>query len=481
MARAHAVDPNAGRCLLTNTDSDIQLAYCIPRDLDPSKLDNLESAWNLNHGSLNTDSRYNIFPVTRALGRLFDAGDWILVPTAQTVETYYADEMIPVGADFPQVANGIFEYTLLSRRSMEGTTIHRSSTKRSTGDQSLPLFEETAAHSYPFATLGIVRSHLHPRFVICDLGRKVIKTFFEFHRTLRKLEDTRAIDRPARIELGSRIMHAGCVYEKWSQQHLPPRPRLDFGAAPSISSSQQTRRRRIIATSMSTTNDPGMPRLSKWNLKELQDSSSKDSVPWYVKITRWQTLCELASCTEEEYDTDSDEVEDDDDDLCDLECDVDMGSVDTTVDSADVDMDTFGDGGVGEDVLQAEILSRSTSRARSMPPTYAETASSPQSLCDASSLPPRDSSSPSSYTPSTSPSGAQTAPGPLTPPPGPYRTMGSASHLAPSSGQKYRKRAFVEISGGDDVPLECAGSDVHIADGEEWSALPRRKRTRVVF
>lgn len=38
MARVLAVDPNAGRCLLTDTDSDIQLVYCIPRDLHPSKV-----------------------------------------------------------------------------------------------------------------------------------------------------------------------------------------------------------------------------------------------------------------------------------------------------------------------------------------------------------------------------------------------------------------------------------------------------------
>ncbi|KII86428.1 hypothetical protein PLICRDRAFT_290384 [Plicaturopsis crispa FD-325 SS-3] len=303
------------------------------------QLENLESAWNLEHGSLNADSRYNMFPLTKQFRRLFDDGDYILIPTTEILGVYGANRSIPVGADFPNVPNGLFEYTLMPRPSLQEVTIHRPSALRN-----------TIAHNYPFEKLGTLKSHLHPRFVIWNLGHQIDQALLPFREALRHLEAVNAFDTPGKYELLSRLLDAHQIYEKWSEERVPPRPRPNLGLAPSVSSSQQTRRRRAIPPSMSATCAYGMPALTKRNLKELGNSSCDDSMPWHFTITRWQALCEVASCADEGCGIYPDTFGNDDDDSSDLECDFDA-------DTADVEMGyavPFQDG-IGDDVPQAEM------------------------------------------------------------------------------------------------------------------------------
>ncbi|KII84833.1 hypothetical protein PLICRDRAFT_57344 [Plicaturopsis crispa FD-325 SS-3] len=102
IARLKKLDPDGPRCLITNKSVDLDFAYCVPRDLDPSTLERLEYAWNLKPQTLNTDTRYNVFPLNRQLHRLFDSDDWILLPSEEVIRSYIEmNGRMPIGADFP--------------------------------------------------------------------------------------------------------------------------------------------------------------------------------------------------------------------------------------------------------------------------------------------------------------------------------------------------------------------------------------------
>ncbi|KII86425.1 hypothetical protein PLICRDRAFT_177968 [Plicaturopsis crispa FD-325 SS-3] len=301
--RVLATDPNSGRCLLTNTDEAVEFAYCIPRDLDPAMLESTEYSWNMEHNTLNTDSRYNIFPVIGMLGDLFHRKDWILVPTSEQVKTYYAEGAIPVGPEFPDVPNGIFEYTLLPRVSMKNIVIPQH---RSRNDLSTPLAEQAVAHKYPFEKLGVLKSHLHPRFVIWDLGRKLDKDFPDFHGALEDVyaTESHAADPESVVEWLVRLLNACRVYENWIGQSTPPRPRKDAELAPSVSSSQQTRRRRAVPPSdhhSASNAGSGAPRLTSKNLKALRASEPSCLVPADLCIVQWRLACERASNDENAF------------------------------------------------------------------------------------------------------------------------------------------------------------------------------------
>lgn len=373
--------------------------------------------------------------------------------------------------------NGVFEYTLLSCPSLKDISIHRSSPLQSIGAAQHP--EGVITHSYPFEKLGTLCSHLHPRFVICDLGRKINQAGVCFQETLGHLYDAHAFDLPSKYELLSQLLDARRVYEKWTTQcHVPPYPQPNVAIAPSISSSQQTRRKRAIPPSASATSSSGQPRLTKRNLKALQDSSKDDFAPWDVIITRWRTSCELASCADDECDIDPDELGDDEDNCSEYDvemdaADLEMGSSDTAMASADVEMAVIGDG-VGDDGPQPEtcmcnvcspmvhqtdvfvliVFASDTCptralRACSMPPPYAEAPSPPPSRHDTSSPPPRDASSPPPRDSSSPPSrnttlSSSSVSGPATPPPVSYYTLARGS-------SKSCKRAFADIACEDDV------------------------------
>lgn len=82
--RVMKADPNHGRCLVTNCAPDlaVEFAHCVPRSLAANidlvcayiklcpasiithylQMEKLEWCWNLQLGTLNLDTRFNIFP-----------------------------------------------------------------------------------------------------------------------------------------------------------------------------------------------------------------------------------------------------------------------------------------------------------------------------------------------------------------------------------------------------------------------------------
>ncbi|KII86409.1 hypothetical protein PLICRDRAFT_289557 [Plicaturopsis crispa FD-325 SS-3] len=325
LARMQLVETRIDRCLITNTLDTVEFAYCVPREPKASLLDSLEFAWNMESGTLNTDSRYNIFPVSAELRSRFETGDWVLLPTVQQVETYWASGSIPIGRHFPDIPNGVFEYTLLAQRRMKGFPIRQYPRLGSADDATTPD-EQHRAHEYPYEELGVMRLHLHPRFVIWNLGRKVKSHFWEL---INGAEDRHPLDSDTSLAIGYTVAHSGRIYSKWMEHGQLPRrrPSDDVRIAPSISSSQQTKRRR--ATPLPKPNPeaglalpPGAIPLTARNLKALQSRYSKQSVPTNLRIMRWRVACECGSIYVE--DVDEDALETDASEASGSECDIEM-------------------------------------------------------------------------------------------------------------------------------------------------------------
>ncbi|KII86408.1 hypothetical protein PLICRDRAFT_289520 [Plicaturopsis crispa FD-325 SS-3] len=302
------VEARVDCCLVTNTRDAVEFAYCVPRELKPLLLDSLEYAWNMGHDTLNTDSRYNIFPVTAELRSRFDTGEWVLLPTMQQLNIYWASGSMPIGRDFPDIPNGIFEYKLLARHCMKDYPIRRFPLPESAENAS-PLPQAHSLHEYPYRELGVLRSHVHPRFVIWNLGRKVQAHLGDF---IRGAKDIHPVDWNMRLDLSHIIAHSGMLYTKWTEHGRLPRrrPTDDVRIAPSISSSQQTKRRRATprpspSPGAGSARASGIIPLTARNLKALRNSYSERSAPTNLCIMRWRVACEYESIDVNDVDEDA--------------------------------------------------------------------------------------------------------------------------------------------------------------------------------
>ncbi|KII84836.1 hypothetical protein PLICRDRAFT_45638 [Plicaturopsis crispa FD-325 SS-3] len=282
VARLKKLDPDGPRCLVTNKSVDIDFAYCVPRDLDPSTLERLEYSWNLKPQTLNTDTRYNIFPLNRHLHRLFDSDDWILLPSEEVIRSYIEmNGRMPIGPDFPHQPDGMYEYTLIAKKTMVQHTIHRAQLDGAASDQDV-------AHTYPFRTLGLIKSHINPCFALWNAGKKIAKGMFEFNCAARKLYEDDKSRMMLALELHVRVV---MLYKRWSFYGVPlpplPGPHVDVSAGtPSISSSRVTRRRRAAPPPPRISNDDG-PRLNARTLRAHKESFKDQQVPWTTTIWQW--------------------------------------------------------------------------------------------------------------------------------------------------------------------------------------------------
>ncbi|EKM76556.1 hypothetical protein AGABI1DRAFT_108650 [Agaricus bisporus var. burnettii JB137-S8] len=162
---------NQRRCLIQNLPNGHTVQYChmIPRKLTKNEdlMASLEWYWNMPYKSLHLNTRYNVFFAEAAFHLYHDNGAWGLLPERSIIDQY--NEKLVLGrSNFPEIqAEGGFEYRLIPLDgSMESYPILRQN------DHAPPLNKDQyTLHFYPFNTLPLFRSHLHPKFAIYELGR----------------------------------------------------------------------------------------------------------------------------------------------------------------------------------------------------------------------------------------------------------------------------------------------------------------------
>ncbi|KAH9010576.1 hypothetical protein EDB84DRAFT_1098980 [Lactarius hengduanensis] len=187
VVKAAQVDKHEQRCLITHGPTFLDYAHCLPRSTKESELDQLESAWNMERYTLNVDTRYNILCLAPTLHRAFDMGLWILLPETWIIERYY--DAKDDHRMFPDINAKLYQYTLIPHEKMDGVQIGRD-----------------ILHDYPYRDFPILRSHVHPRFIICNSGSK-------FNGDLSWLVDPGA--RGINEENAAAMIKVAAIWQSW--------------------------------------------------------------------------------------------------------------------------------------------------------------------------------------------------------------------------------------------------------------------------
>ncbi|KAF8993942.1 hypothetical protein BDQ17DRAFT_1431333 [Cyathus striatus] len=170
---SNSADSNNERCLVENTSSNCGIEYCrmIPKSMirtNPSFPDPLECAWGMQKGTLDLDTRSNIFAVGISLRKTFSKrAQWILLPDKDIVNTYYEN----LGSNFPNIKSERFVYRFFPMKRMNDVILTHQDTI------TIPLSDDMFTnHVCPFDTFPDLVSHVHPMFVIVKAGYVLVKT-----------------------------------------------------------------------------------------------------------------------------------------------------------------------------------------------------------------------------------------------------------------------------------------------------------------
>ncbi|TFK23417.1 hypothetical protein FA15DRAFT_670528 [Coprinopsis marcescibilis] len=177
VSRVLAVDPNEGRCLVENCLPERMVEFChvVPRKFwrDRQFLDSLEWYWRMRKNTLNLETRRNIFPASRVVHGLYDAGRWILVPEEAIIQRYRdaldEDTLRADRESFPLIPDSNrFEYRLVPVKDTEAVYFTRLN------NPSIPMsLDAFTIHLPPFNTLPKLVSHVHPKFAIVSGGHQL--------------------------------------------------------------------------------------------------------------------------------------------------------------------------------------------------------------------------------------------------------------------------------------------------------------------
>ncbi|PPQ84519.1 hypothetical protein CVT24_006635 [Panaeolus cyanescens] len=166
--RAEKAAPNGQRCLIENCSNDcaVELAHVVDRELslDEGLLGSLEWHWGLKKGTLNLDTHRNIFFLGASLYKLYRQMKWVLVPEDidGVLERYFYDEdQAHDRKEFPVFQEKTFKYRFVPLFDMEDIYIAR---------QSSDSPSQVDIHEYPFDTMPLLISHIHPTFVLMHLS-----------------------------------------------------------------------------------------------------------------------------------------------------------------------------------------------------------------------------------------------------------------------------------------------------------------------
>ena len=168
------------------------------------QLDSLEFAWNMPRFTLNVDTRANVirrtfFPnlkcifltltlalVSSKFHRLFDLNHWLLVPEASIINAYYdarnkrrnfpiievRTTLLPIHCLTNRLQQRpSYKYTVVAHPNMLHVPIHRQNSLPT--DENEPPVDYTF-YPHPYHNFPVIVSHVHPRFVICNTGAKLL-------------------------------------------------------------------------------------------------------------------------------------------------------------------------------------------------------------------------------------------------------------------------------------------------------------------
>ncbi|PPR01845.1 hypothetical protein CVT24_001733 [Panaeolus cyanescens] len=188
--RVAAIAPLQTRCIIeqrgypNRLNSGIHLCHTFGRahSTNDDLMESIEYHWGMQKGSLNLDTRHNCFYCGSDLHAMHDDDYWCLVPAEEVVERYLeamkADgghhgaklrAAIELDEINPQKSPGKYHtYTLIPfNTTMANTVIQRYHKVEPTQPSDITNY------FFPFNSPEFihVQSHLHPKFVILNLGR----------------------------------------------------------------------------------------------------------------------------------------------------------------------------------------------------------------------------------------------------------------------------------------------------------------------
>ncbi|PPQ76977.1 hypothetical protein CVT24_009483 [Panaeolus cyanescens] len=145
----------------------VQLAHVYDREEGASNyaMQSLEWCWGLIKGSLNLDTRRNVFFVGASFYELFKRHRWSLVPEEKVVSQFFYEgrSRHRERSDFPNLQSETFKYKFIALDDMEDVCINRQSEDNT-----------VTVHEYPFEDFPIITSHIHPAFVMLHLSNALM-------------------------------------------------------------------------------------------------------------------------------------------------------------------------------------------------------------------------------------------------------------------------------------------------------------------
>ncbi|GJJ11827.1 hypothetical protein Clacol_006065 [Clathrus columnatus] len=178
-------DLTGSRCLLENTAerNEVEYAHCLRRATSSEILYNLEYSWGMEPRTLNLDTRHNIMRLSSKFHDLFDDGLWLLVPEQEIVDQYF--QALPNARSgtrpegLPEIAvhcnsGPPYEYTIFAHPNMRPVPLFRQKDESVITETHENLNETLTKNDFefiphPFMDV-VVKSHVDPRFVICNIG-----------------------------------------------------------------------------------------------------------------------------------------------------------------------------------------------------------------------------------------------------------------------------------------------------------------------
>ncbi|EDR13614.1 uncharacterized protein LACBIDRAFT_292431 [Laccaria bicolor S238N-H82] len=201
-AKARVDTVAAKRCLIENTDETnaLEYAHLLNRGSSNKTLTALEYSWGMGYMTLHVDTRYNIFR------------------QPAIIDEYHAE--ITKRAEFPSLENHQppYSYTLVANHLMEQVPIHVQRSTEDANDNEVNdmvdfnLEDAFVCHTLPFHQFPVIKSHVHPRFVICNSGGKLNKFVYSTSRYnhFNPLHETA-------------LLHIKQIYESWTKEDIVPR------------------------------------------------------------------------------------------------------------------------------------------------------------------------------------------------------------------------------------------------------------------
>ncbi|KAF8593573.1 hypothetical protein BDV93DRAFT_529816 [Ceratobasidium sp. AG-I] len=206
--------PDGQRCLITLDIEPLHCCHVVARATEHRIVHQLEYAWGVTAGELHLHTTRNMIYLRAEMHSRFDRQDWALVPTLpvlyEIAAKYFAQEPgstpLLYTESFPDQE---WEYYFVPFRCspMAFLRFERYSASFTT-------------HTYPYASFGSVKSHVHPYFVICNAAEKE-----KYHRSQAGYLARSSSDPdvpPSRSTYKDGLQICVRLYETWTSTPAPP-------------------------------------------------------------------------------------------------------------------------------------------------------------------------------------------------------------------------------------------------------------------